>query len=81
MRFVSKLGSSMGSFLPEELLLSLNNQIPCREAQIRQVAALLDVSLHRVRFGPEADLIVAQLSQPPYSCCSWWRGHWKELDY
>ena len=62
-----KPGSSMGSFLPDELLLSLNNQIPCRESQIRQVAALLDVSLRRVRLCPKADLIVAQLSQPPYS--------------
>ena len=81
MNFVSKPGSSMGSFLPEELLLSLNNQIPCREAQIRQVAALLDVSLRRVRLCPKADLIVAQLSQPPYSRYPWWRSHWKELDY
>lgn len=40
--------SSMGSLLPDELLLSLNNQIPCRERQIRQVAALLDVSLRRL---------------------------------
>ena len=55
-------GSSMGSFLPDELLLSLNNQIPCREPQIRQVGALLDVSLRRVRLCADADVIVAQSS-------------------
>ena len=71
----------MGSFLPDELLLSLNNQIPCREPQIRQVAALLDVSLPRIRLCPNADLIVAQLAQPPYSRNPWWRSHWKELDH
>lgn len=58
---MSAAGSSMVSLLPDELLLSLNNQIPCRERQIRQVAALLDVSLRRLRRCPNADLIVAQL--------------------
>ena len=71
----------MGSFLPDELLLSLNNQIPSREPQIRQVAALLDVSPRRVCLCPNADLIVAQLTQPPYSSDPWWRSHWKELDH
>ena len=55
-------GSTMGSLLPDGLLLSLNNQIPCRERQIRQVAALLDVSLRRLRRCPNADLVVAQLT-------------------
>ena len=52
----------MGSLLPDELLLSLNSKIPCRERQIRQVAALLDVSLRCLHLCYEADFIVAQLT-------------------
>ena len=62
LNIVSAKASSMGSLLPDELVLSLNSQIPCRERQIRQVAALLDVSLRCLHLCYEADLIVAQLT-------------------
>lgn len=62
LKIVCTDASTMGSLLPDDLLLSLNSQIPCRERQIRQVAALLDVSLHCLRLYPNADLIVAQLT-------------------
>ena len=54
--------SSMGSLLPDKLLLSLDSRIPCRERQIRQVAALLDVSLRCLHLCQNADFIVAQLT-------------------
>ena len=31
------------AMLPEDLLVFLNDQIPCRQAQIKQLASLLDV--------------------------------------
>lgn len=33
----------MSTLLPDELLLTLNEQVPCRELQIRQLATLLHV--------------------------------------
>ena len=62
LNFVSVEVSSMGSLLPDELLLSLNSQISCRERQIRQVAALIAVSLRCLHLCQTADLIVAQLT-------------------
>ena len=45
----------MGFNLPEELLLSLNDAIPCRELQIRQLHALLGVRINLTVKSPPSN--------------------------